>query len=108
VPYAIAAVQVLDGVSGAVFGVSLPIMAADLTRGSNRFNLCLGFFGITSTVGATIGTTLAGQAADHFGYTVAFIGLGACGAAAVGSVLFGVGDRAGQAGPSRVPARGLL
>ena len=97
-PYAIVAAQVLDGVSAAVFGVSLPIMAADLTRGSNRFNLCLGFFGIAITFGATLATALAGHLADHVGFSLTFLSLGICGVAAAGSVLLTVRDGAGRAG----------
>ena len=95
-PYAIVGAQVLDGVSAAVFGVSLPIMAADLTRGSNRFNLCLGFFGITITLGATLGTLIAGHLADHLGFAITFLILGGCGVVAVASVLVAVGDGAGK------------
>lgn len=101
VPYAIAAAQLLDGVSAAVFGVSLPIMAADLTKGTHRFNLCLGFFGIAITFGATLGTALAGHAADRLGFPITFLILGACGLAAVASVLFAVRDGAGRTGTAR-------
>ena len=103
-PAAIAAVQVLDGVSAAVFGVSLPIMAADLTRGSHRFNLCLGFFGIAITAGATLGNTAGGWVADHLGYPAAFLLLAVFGAAAVASVWFTVRDGAGQTQGSPTPA----
>lgn len=95
-PYAIVGAQVFDGFSAAVFGVSLPIMAADLTRGSNRFNLCLGFFGITITLGATLGTLIAGNLADHLGFVLTFLILGGCGAVAVASVLVAVRDGAGR------------
>jgi MFS family permease len=101
VPYAIAVAQLLDGVSAAVFGVSLPIMAADLTRGTHRFNLCLGFFGIATTCGATLGTAVAGHAADHLGFPLTFLMLGACGLAAVGSVLFAVREGAGRLSGAR-------
>lgn len=101
-PYAIVVAQVLDGFSGAVFGVSLPIMAADLTRGSNRFNLCLGFFGIAITAGATLGTLIGGRSADAFGYPTAFLILAACGVATVGSVFFTVPDGAGKTKGSSV------
>ena len=41
-PVLLVAVQALDGVSAAALGVLLPLLAADLTRGTNRFNLCMG------------------------------------------------------------------
>jgi MFS family permease len=95
-PYAIVGAELLDGVSAAVFGVSLPIMAADLTKGSNRFNLCLGFFGIAITAGATLSTFIAGRSADAFGYPTAFLILAICGAAAAASVLLTVPNGAGK------------
>src|SRR5262249_3441675 len=36
-PYTIVAVQMLDGVSGAVLGILVPLILADLTRGTGRF-----------------------------------------------------------------------
>ncbi len=95
-PYAIVAAELFDGISGAVFGVSLPIMAADLTRGSNRFNLCLGFLGIASTAGATLGNMIGGRSADGYGIPAAMLMLGAGGLLAVGSVYLTVPDGAGK------------
>ena len=83
-PIALVAVQMLDGISAAGFGVMLPLIAADLTRGTNRFNLCMGLFGLAVGLGATISTTLAGDLADRYGQVVALFGLAAAG---LGSVL---------------------
>ena len=38
-PYLIVAVQILDGVCAAVLGVVLPLVVADVMRGTGRFNL---------------------------------------------------------------------
>ncbi len=57
--------QLLDGISSATFGVMLPLIAADLTRGTGRFNLCMGFFGLAIGIGASFSTTLAGFVADR-------------------------------------------
>ncbi|WP_338663722.1 MFS transporter [Pararoseomonas sp. SCSIO 73927] len=65
-------VQALDGLSAAGLGVMLPLLAADLTRGTNRFNLCLGVFGLAIGIGGTLSTTLAGLAAEWFGAATAF------------------------------------
>jgi MFS family permease len=65
-------VQALDGISAAGLGVMLPLLAADLTRGTNRFNLCLGLFGLAVGIGGTLSTTLAGLAAEWFGAGTAF------------------------------------
>ena len=44
-PYMIVAVQTLDGVSGAVLGILVPLTLADITRGTGRFNLTQGIVG---------------------------------------------------------------
>jgi MFS family permease len=84
-PYALVAVQVLDGVAAAVVGVMVPLIVADVTRGTGRFNLALGFVGTSVGIGATASTTLAGYLSDHFGSAIAFFGL--AGIAAVGLAL---------------------
>ncbi|WP_245214287.1 MFS transporter [Pararoseomonas indoligenes] len=65
-------VQALDGISAAGLGVMLPLLAADLTRGTNRFNLCTGLFGLAVGIGGTLSTTIAGLAAEWFGPGTAF------------------------------------
>jgi MFS family permease len=79
-------VQALDGISAAGLGVMLPLLAADATRGSNRFNLCLGVFGLAIGIGGTLSTTLAGLAAEWFGIGTAFALLAATGLASVALV----------------------
>jgi MFS family permease len=79
-------VQALDGVSAAGFGVLVPLVAADLTRGTGRFNLCLGLFGLVSAVGATLSTALGGMVADAAGTSAALWVLAVCGLACVAVV----------------------
>jgi len=74
-PYLIVVVQTLDGVCAAVLGVTVPLVVADITRGTGRFNLGLGVIGSAVGIGAALSTTLAGYAIDHFGSSVAFFGL---------------------------------
>jgi MFS family permease len=74
-PYLIIAAQVLDGVSAAVLGVTLPLIVADITRGTGRFNLGLGIVGSAVGIGAALSTTAAGYTIDHFGSSIAFYGL---------------------------------
>jgi MFS family permease len=85
-PYLIVVVQILDGVCAAVLGVALPLVVADITHGTGRFNLGLGVVGSAVGIGAALSTTLAGYAIDHFGSSVAFFSLAsiaACGLALV-------------------------
>jgi MFS family permease len=74
-PYAVSVVQALDGVSAAIMGVTLPLIVADLTRGTGRFNLALGIAGSAVGIGAALSTTLAGYTTDHFGSSASFYGL---------------------------------
>ncbi|WJF88889.1 MFS transporter [Paraburkholderia bonniea] len=82
-PYLLVPVQMLDGLSAAVFGVMLPLIAADVAGDKGRYNLCIGLFGLAAGIGATLSTAAAGFIADHFGNTVSFFGLAGAGALAV-------------------------
>ena len=82
-PYLLVPVQLFDGISAAVFGVMLPLIAADVAGDKGHYNLCIGLFGLTAGIGATLSTLLAGFIADHFGNTVSFFGLAAAGVLAV-------------------------
>jgi MFS family permease len=82
-PALIVAAQTLDGVGGAVVGVLVPLVAADLTRGTGRFNLCMGAVGLGVGVGATLSTAMAGDLSGRFGNSVAFLALTLAGAVAV-------------------------
>jgi MFS family permease len=82
-PYLLAPVQAFDGISAAVFGVMLPLIAADVAGNKGHYNLCIGLFGLTAGIGATLSTLLAGFVADRFGNTVSFLCLAAAGALAV-------------------------
>ena len=89
-PYLLVAVQILDGISAAVLGVLVPLIVADVTRGTGRFNLAQGIVGCAVGIGASLSTTLAGYATDHFGSTAAFLtlaGLGAAGLALVAALM---------------------
>ena len=74
-PYGLIAIQILDGLSAAVFAIMLPLVAADVTRGTGHFNLAQGILGSAMGIGASLSTTFAGYLADAFGGPVAFLGL---------------------------------
>lgn len=80
-------VQLLDGISAAGFGVLLPLVAADLTRGTNRFNVCIGLFGLAVGLGATVSTAAAGEIADAYGHAAALLALAGAGLLSVVLVL---------------------
>jgi predicted MFS family arabinose efflux permease len=76
-PSLLLAVQLLDGMTAAVFSVMVPLVVADLTRGTGRFNLGQGIIGTATGIGASLSATLAGFTADRFGSPTAFAALAA-------------------------------
>lgn len=78
-PYLLVVVQVLDGITAAALGIMVPLMIADLTRGTGRFNLAQGVVGTAVGIGASISPTFAGYLTDYFSSGVAFLGLAAIG-----------------------------
>jgi MFS family permease len=76
-PVPLVFVQLLDGVTASVFAVLVPLVVADLTRGTGHFNLGQGIVGTFIGIGASISSTLAGFLIDRFGSAAAFAGLAA-------------------------------
>jgi len=81
-PWLPIAAQALSGISGAVFGVMLPLLSADITRGTSHFNLCMGALGLAVSLGAGLSTTLGGWVADTASIRMAFVALAGVGALA--------------------------
>jgi MFS family permease len=77
------AIEILDGVSGTVFGLMIPLIAADLTRRTGFLNLAISSLNLAIGLGAMLSTTVAGWATDMFGAPVAFLGLALVGFAAL-------------------------
>jgi MFS family permease len=71
-PLLLIAVQVLDGISAAAIGVLTPLVIADITKGTGRFNLGQGVVGTFSGIGAAVSTTLSGYVAQGFGVAAGF------------------------------------
>jgi predicted MFS family arabinose efflux permease len=71
-PSLLLAVQILDGVTASVFAVMVPLVVADLTRGTGRFNLGQGILGTATGIGAALSAALAGYVTDRFGFGAAF------------------------------------
>jgi hypothetical protein len=77
------AFQSLDGISGAVVGVLTALVIADLTNGTDRFNLAQGLVGTASGIGASLSTAVFGVIAASFGRTIVFLSIAAVALAAV-------------------------
>jgi MFS family permease len=71
--------QAVSGISAAVFGVLLPLLAADLTIGTSHFNLCMGILGLAMYLGAATSTAMSGGIADAVGMDIAFLALAGVG-----------------------------
>jgi predicted MFS family arabinose efflux permease len=85
-PYAIVSIQLLDGVGAGIFGVVSIIVAADLMRGTGRFNLAQGLVALSTGLGATLSNLVSGFIVQWFGYIVGFLSLS--GVALAGLLLF--------------------
>ncbi len=79
-------VQLLDGVSGAAFGVIMPLVAADIAAPAGRFNLCMGVLGLAVGAAAACSTLFGGRIADA-SLIAAFLALAGAGALGVGLAL---------------------
>lgn len=90
-PFWLVGVQLLDGIGAGLFGVLLPLMVADLTRGSGHFGAVLGLLAVAQGLGASLGNALAGQVAARGSYDAAFLTL--AGIAAAGAVFFAIAMR---------------
>ena len=96
------AIQLLDGISATVFGLMVPLIAADLTRRTGFLNLAISSISLAAGLGATFSTTAAGWLADTMGAPAAFLGLSSVGI----SALLTVWSLMPETRPSRVAFKG--
>jgi MFS family permease len=85
-PWWLVGVQALDGIGAGIFGALFPVIVADLTKGSGRFNVSQGVVSAVFGLGAALSATLAGAIIVWAGYTTSFLTL--AGIAAAGFVLY--------------------
>jgi MFS family permease len=81
-------VQALDGVGGGMYDTLLPLVLADLMRGSGRYSLARGVLGTIQGVGGSLGQGAAGLLVVRFGYDATFVALAAIAAVALILVVF--------------------
>jgi MFS family permease len=77
------AIQVLDGIGAAIFGVVAVLVIADLTKGTGRFNLTLGAVTTAVGIGAALSQSIAGGIVHRLGYHTGFLFLAAVAAVAL-------------------------
>lgn len=76
------AIQILDGIAAAIFGVVSVLVIADLTQGTGHFNLTLGAVTTAVGIGAALSQAVAGGIVHRFGYHAGFSFLAAIAAVA--------------------------
>ena len=67
--------QLLDGVGAGMFDALLPLLLADMMRGTGRYSLARGLLGTIQGIGGSTGLGAAGLIAAHFGYDITFLAL---------------------------------
>lgn len=85
-PWWLVGVQALDGVGAGIFGALFPVVIADLTKGTGRFNVSQGAVATAQGLGAALSATLAGTIIVGVGYGASFLTL--AGIAAAGLALY--------------------
>ncbi len=99
-PWQLIVIQALDGISAAVIGVMTPLVVADLTRGTGRYNFAQGWAGTAVGIGGAVSTAGFGYVAQHFGYASTFLilaAIGVLGAAVLWILMPETGTRKGPA-----------
>jgi MFS family permease len=76
-PVWLIATQTLDGLGVGVFDAILPLVLADIMRGTGRYNVGQGLVGTVQGVGGSLSNAVAGVVIVHAGYGAAFLILGA-------------------------------
>ncbi len=72
---ALIAIQILDGVANAIFGIVSVLVIKDRTQGTGRFNIAAGALATMVGVGAALSTSIGGMLIQRLGYRASFLGL---------------------------------
>ena len=82
-PWGLGPVQILDGIGAGILGVAVPGLVARILSGTGHVNAGLGAVMTLQGVGAALSPTIGGIVAERFGYSAAFLALGAVAVAAL-------------------------
>ena len=107
-PMALVAIQILDGVGAGIFGALFPIVVADVTEGSGRYNLAQGASATAWGLGAALSNGVAGYVVDWAGYNAAFLFLAGCAVLALLVLWLSVPETCGWAHRSAPTGQGAL
>jgi MFS family permease len=87
---ALIAIQTLDGVANAIFGIVSILVVKDRTQGTGRFNVAAGCLATMVGIGAALSTTIGGVLIKHLGYRASFLGLSGIALLAFGVLWFAI------------------
>jgi MFS family permease len=87
-------VQLLDGVGAGIFGAITPLLIADLTRGTGRYNIAQGAVATVQGIGASLSGLAVGEIVDRFGYSAAFIESALAASAALAALVIAMPETA--------------
>jgi MFS family permease len=87
-PLRLLAVQLLDGVGGGLFEAMLPLVLADLMRGTGHYSLARGGLGLVQGVGGATSLAAAGFVVTAGGYSASFLMLALFAVAGLAVVVF--------------------
>ena len=85
-PFYLIGLQAFDGVAAAIYGVLLTLVAADLAKGTGRFNFLQGSIQSAMGLGGFLSNLGFGFVAKTLGFNAAFLGLSGC--AVLGGLLY--------------------
>ena len=105
-PTGVVGIQLLDGVAAGIFGVISIIIAADLMRGTGRFNLAQGLVALSTGLGAAASNLFAGFVFQIFGYTTGFLALAAIAVGGLAFFFFFMPETKPQEETGSTPAQG--
>jgi predicted MFS family arabinose efflux permease len=94
------AIQVLDGVGAAIFGVVSVLVIADLTQGTGRFNVTQGAIAAAVGIGASLSQVIAGSIVHHFGNNAGFLFLASIALVALAILYLFMPETRGERNPS--------
>ncbi|MEE7489558.1 MFS transporter [Methylobacterium oryzae] len=83
-PYWLIAVQCLDGVGAGLLSAMKPLVMADITRGTGRYNAAHGLIGTVQGAGASLSFVIAGTLVQQAGFDAAYLACAAAAAVALG------------------------
>ncbi len=89
-PLGVVSIQLLDGVAAGIFGVISVIIAADVMRGTGRFNFAQGLVALATGLGSGLSNLLAGFIVQEYGFTTGFLSLAVISLGGLGLFAFGM------------------